>query len=390
MFKKLQRKYMAEMILCAVLCWLGIVFIVQMFMIENNLDIPGLMEIWRQEKPQDFNSLSAGEIQEGMYVKGEIPVPVDRYLYWDKNKMTAYDEFIIPVGENKYMGVSCGDASKDILEKNMQENIRRLVKNQEDTTNITPVQIEGVIKKLSDESLEYYRQQTPHFLFDAEQKISYIPYVLVERNNSSIDWSSIRTDIILILILLGVSIYCIVKGITGRNIKELKKYCAAQGDLEYGLYQMEQFYESGVPVHGLRLDNRYFLMVIKNKVHFVETRDIVWIYPNVTKHSINYIPTRKTYAIKIKKRNGKELKIDIRNKRIMDDLMGYIASQTPYIILGYDKDVELLYIRNRNDMIHEVDRRRQERLGVIAQTMERPSGQTVPTGEDGFYENRNL
>ncbi len=379
MFKKLQIKYMARMILSALLCWLGIISFIQMFMVKNNLDsIPDLMQVLMQKKPQDFNSLSADEIKEGMYVKGEIPVPIEHYSYLEEDSylgvygLTKYDEFIIPVGD-KYMGIFCEGTIKDLLDNNMKINIQALVTNNEDIkSNIRSVQAEGVIKKLNDEFLENYRQKTPVFQVITGQEISYIPYVLVEEEYSSIDWSSERVSIILILVLLGVSVYCIVGGIRGRNIKDLKKYFGSQEDLEYGLTQMEHFYEAGTPVQGLRLDDRYFLMVVRDKVHFIETRDIVWIYPIVTKHSVYYIPTRKTYTIKIKKRNGKELKIDIRNKKIMDDLMSYIASQTPYIFLGYDKEIELNYIRNRNEMAHGVDRRRQERLGVVAQTMEWP------------------
>ena len=397
MFKELQRKYMARMILRALLCWLGIISLIHTFMMENNLDsISDLMQVLRQEKPQDFNSLSAEQIKEGMYVKGEIPAPIEYYSYLEEESylgldgVTMYDAFIIPVGD-KYMGISCEGATKDLLDNNMQININALVTNHEDIkSNMRHVQVEGVIKKLDDEFLENMSQKTSAFQSITGQEISYIPYVLVEKEYSSIDWSHGRTDIILILVFLGVSIYCIVGGIRGRNIKDLKKYFKTQEDLERGLIRIEHFYESGEPVHGLRLDNRYFLMVVKDKVHFIETRDIVWIYPIMTKHSVYYIPTRKTYAIKIKKRNGKELKIDIRNKKIMDDLMSYIASRTPYIVLGYDKDIELIYIRNRNEMAQEVDRRRQERLGVVAQTMEWPTEQTVPTGEDGFYENRNM
>lgn len=396
MFKHLQKKYMARMILTALLCWLGVIFLIQMFMMENNLDsIPDLMQMLRQEEPQepqDFNSLSAEEIKEGMYVKGEIPAPIEHYTYWTEDR-TMYDEYIIPVGD-KYMGFSCEGITKDLLDENMKIYLWALKANDEEVMNsVKPVQVEGVIKKLSDESMDYYQQRIPYVQITIGQEISYIPYVFVEEkysSTSSIDWSSEQGRGILILVLLGVSVYCIAGGIRRRNIKDLKKYFGSQEDLEYGLTQIERFYESGTPVHGLRLDNQYFLMVVNDKVHFIETRDIVWIYPNVTKHSVYYIPTRKTYAIKIKKRNGKELKIDIRNKKILDDLMSYIASQTPYIILGYDKEIELIYIRNRNEMAHEVDRRRQERLGVVAQTMEQPPEHTVPTGEDGFYENRNM
>ena len=391
MFKNLQRKYMVKMVLCAILCWLGIIFLIQMFMMEHNLNsIPDLMHVLMQEKTQDFNSLSADEIKEGMYVKGEIPAPIEFYSYLEEESLlgmegvSAYYAFIIPVGD-KYMALSCEGATKDLLDYNLQINRRALVSNNEDIkSSLRSVEMEGVIKKLDDRYLEYYQQKTSDFQLITGQELSYIPYVLVEEEYSSIDWSSERYSGIVILILLCVSVYCIVGGIRQRNIKDIKKYFKTKEDLEYGLFKLEQFYESGEPVHGLRLDNQYFLMVVNDKVHFIETRDIVWIYPNVTKHSVYYIPTRKTYAIKIKKRNGKELKIDIRNKKIMDDLMSYIASQTPYIILGYDKEIELIYIRSRNEMAHEVDRRRQERLGVVAQTMEQPTEHTVPTGEDGF------
>lgn len=380
MFEKIQKKYMVKMILGAVLCWVIIAVLVAV----NAEDISTLIRL-RGEEPQDFNSLSAEQIKEGMYVKGEILTPVDYYAYWTEDGKTTSKEFLVPVGEKEYMGLSCDGTTMDSLDANMKTYWQALEQNDKTLVDsLTPVQVEGVIQKLSGESLGFFQQFISELQIDQEQKSLFLPYVIMEGRYGDIEISGLILQGIFVLILLLVSIYCIVGIVKRRNIKDLKKYCLAQGDLEYGLFQMEQFYEGGMPVQGLRLDDRFFLMVVGSTVHFIETSDIVWIYPNVTQHSYNFIPTGKTYAIKVKKRNGREVFISVKNKRAMDEVMQYIGSRIPYVILGYDKEIEKIYNRNRNEMIQEVDRRRQEHLGTVAQAMEQTVEQTDMVGEDRF------
>ncbi len=386
MFEKIQRKYMAKMILGAVFCWA----IIAVLVVVNAQDISTLIRL-QSEEPQDFNSLSANQIKEGMYVKGEILTPIDYYAYWTEDGETTSKEFLVPIGEKEYMGLSCDGTTMDALDANMETYWQAVEK--DDATlmdNLKPVQVEGVIRKINGKSLSFFQQFISQLKIEQEQKSLFLPYAIIEGRYGDVEIASLVVQGIVVLILLLISIYCIVGIVKRRNIKDLKKYCLAQGDLEYGLFQMEQFYEGGMPVQGLRLDDRFFLMVMGSTVYFAETGDIVWIYPNVTKHSTNGIPTGKTYAIKVKKRNGTELFISVKNQRAMDEVMQYISSRIPYVILGYDKEIETIYNKNRDEMIHEVDRRRQEHLGTVAQTMEETTGQSHPAGEDGFYENSNL
>lgn len=380
MFEKIQKKYMAKMVLGAVFCWVIIVALV----VVNAEDISTLIKL-SGEEPQDFNSLSASQIKEGMYVKGEILTPIDYYAYWTEDDETTSKEFLVPVGEKEYMGLSCDGTTMDALDANMNTYWQAVEKDDKSLVDgLKPVQVEGVIQKIDGESLSFFQKFISQLQIKQEQKSLFLPYVIMEGRYGDVEISALVVQGIFVLILLLLSIYCIVGGVKRRNIKDLKKYCLEQGDLEYGLFQMEQFYESGTPVQGLRLDDRFFLMVVGSAVYFAETSDIVWIYPNITKHSTNGIPTGKTYAIRVKKRNGSELAIGVKNKKVMDEVMDYIGSRTPYVILGYDKEIESIYNRNRGEMIQEVDRRRQEYLGTIAQTMEQPSGQTNSVDEGGY------
>ncbi len=380
MFEKIRKRYMRNMIITAVLCWVLIAILVAV----NAEDISTLIRL-SGEEPQDFNSLTAAQIKEGMYVKGEILTPVDYYAYWTEDGKTTSKEFLVPVGEKEYMGLSCDGTTMDSLDANMETYWQALEKDDKTLVDgLTPVQVEGVIQKINGESLSFFQQFISQLQIEQEQKNLFLPYVIMEGRYGDIGISGLVVQGIFVLMLLFFSIYCIVGIVKQRNIKELKEYCLAQGDLEYGLSQMEQFYESGIPVHGLRLDDAFFMMVMGSKVYFIETKNIVWIYPNITKHSTNGIPTGKTYAIKVKMRSGKENIIGVKNQRDMDEVMQYIGSRIPYVILGYDKEIEKIYNRNRNEMIQEVDRRRQEYLGTMAQTMEQPAEQTGSVGEDRF------
>ena len=58
--------------------------------------------------------------------------------------------------------------------------------------------------------------------------------------------------------------------------------------------------------------------------------------------------------------NGKAYDIPMNREANMNEALNYIASNMPYLFIGYDKDFEKLYNKNRMDMRQIVRSRKQE------------------------------
>lgn len=84
--------------------------------------------------------------------------------------------------------------------------------------------------------------------------------------------------------------------------------------------------------------------------------DLLWAYKKVTKHSVNFIPTGKSYAA--------ELVFADRRETIpgsadgVDGLLGHLAARAPWVVFGYDKDLEREVKRDPQGFKAAVDERR--------------------------------
>lgn len=87
--------------------------------------------------------------------------------------------------------------------------------------------------------------------------------------------------------------------------------------------------------------------------------DSVWLYEKVTKHSVNFIPTGKSYAALLYDRYGYSTVIPAKQKEVAA-LMTHIVQQCPWIIAGFSKELESLWASQKDAFIAAVDKRRNE------------------------------
>jgi len=87
--------------------------------------------------------------------------------------------------------------------------------------------------------------------------------------------------------------------------------------------------------------------------------DIVWVYKKVTQHSINFIPTGKSFAALLFDRYGYSTEIQASEKKIVV-LMTHIIKHCPWTIAGFSKDLEKLWTSRKGAFVAAVDERRKE------------------------------
>lgn len=84
---------------------------------------------------------------------------------------------------------------------------------------------------------------------------------------------------------------------------------------------------------------------------------LTWAYEKVTRHSHNFIPTGKTYAAILWDRSGRAIEIDGRTKRV-EQILKTVLDRAPWVVIGFDKELEQLSKSNWAGFVGAVDQRR--------------------------------
>jgi Family of unknown function (DUF6709) len=86
--------------------------------------------------------------------------------------------------------------------------------------------------------------------------------------------------------------------------------------------------------------------------------DLLWAYKKVTKHSVNFIPTGKTYEA-ILACYGGTATVPGNEKRV-NEVLRFAAQRTPWAIFGFSKELESCFKTNVRAFCSAVERRRAE------------------------------
>lgn len=91
--------------------------------------------------------------------------------------------------------------------------------------------------------------------------------------------------------------------------------------------------------------------------------DLIWTYKKVTKHSVNLIPTGKTYEAIMYDRFGKPLQLRARQSKI-DALLALLAERAPWAVVGYTDDLKNTFSRNWPGFVAAVTERKARFTGT--------------------------
>lgn len=104
----------------------------------------------------------------------------------------------------------------------------------------------------------------------------------------------------------------------------------------------------------------------KSFFHFttMQLNEIVWVHQKVTKHSVNFIPTGKTFAIVIYDANGRTVEVDAgrRSEQKVSGFAAALQKRIPWVAFGYSNELKNLYKKRRRDFVETVRARRTEYL----------------------------
>ncbi len=87
-------------------------------------------------------------------------------------------------------------------------------------------------------------------------------------------------------------------------------------------------------------------------------RDVLWGYKKITKHSVNFIPTGKTYEAIVNCYGGTAT-IPGKDKKV-DTLLEFVEQRAPWAIFGFSDELAATFNKHQQDFASGVEQRRQQ------------------------------
>jgi hypothetical protein len=87
--------------------------------------------------------------------------------------------------------------------------------------------------------------------------------------------------------------------------------------------------------------------------------DLMWIYKKVTKHSVNFIPTGKTYSVVLLGRHRQRIEEQMKEKAV-NEMLGDLTARVPWALFGFTQDLEKAWQKDPAGVIAAADSRYQQ------------------------------
>lgn len=161
---------------------------------------------------------------------------------------------------------------------------------------------------------------------------------------------------VLFLVLLSI-LYAFVKligVINNSNSSPLHKKAALAGDVDRLYMDLERTpVNLQHPNFGVAGSN--YIMLSKNNLNIIPTRDVLWAYEHVYKKKAYFIITvSKIHSLMLVTKDKKYQVI--LNAKVIPSALETVHKTTPWVIFGYTKETEQMYKTNKDYLINEVNR----------------------------------
>lgn len=299
----------------------------------------------------DIYDLDVSELN-GKYVTADIYFIYDYYAYTTQTSKnnprptTVSKEYIIPIGENEFMGLylPSGHLTKaEALMKSSQSYLDGLTDSLDEEKIFT---ITGTIQPMDDESLKYFHESVGYDEMTDEEKALFLPYYLRQGYLGRTPEGATYVLTVAAVVCFICATVMLVRALTGAYQKDIIKFCAATGNKEQELERMSTYFESSQPVSGLRIADNWIMFQEGAHTRIWSLDQFVWAYKKSTEHRRNGIKTGTTYSTIICNTAKRRMELPMSEKEVTDAL-NYIADNAPAVVLGFNSKLDKMY---RNDL----------------------------------------
>jgi hypothetical protein len=109
---------------------------------------------------------------------------------------------------------------------------------------------------------------------------------------------------------------------------------------------------------GWRLGNKFLARTSFFSFNLYRMQDVLWAHKKITKHSVNFIPTGKSYEAIVYCYGGAAT-IGGNEKKV-NEILNFVQQRAPWAIHGYSAELAALFNKNRASFVNSVEQRRQE------------------------------
>ncbi len=325
----------------------------------------------------DINKLAIGDIEEEKIVRGKLYAILGCYA---EDEEGAY--YVIPVGEEEYMGVYLNKRYEDQAWKMIEETVDYINGDREEMS-ADRISTRGMIYRMDATERQYFHEwfTDTNFMTEAEVASYAVDYTYAVIPFS--EWNNDR-DIffyIAIGIALIVAMIPLFWMITGRDVSGVKKAIQENG---WNPEEIETDLMSGFDKKSVIMGRKYILSRSGWKWNLNRIRDIVWAYQYT--HTTTYkaygiikTGTSVEYSVHFHLRDGKKGVISAKNEAEAQEVLDFFARTQPHIILGYSEQLSAICQQNFSELVRFSDEK------AIPQY--EPASQEVPSGDGNPWEN---
>ena len=110
--------------------------------------------------------------------------------------------------------------------------------------------------------------------------------------------------------------------------------------------------------HGWRFGNKLLLRSSFFSFNVLRLQDVLWAYKKITKHSVNFIPTGKTYEAIVHCYGGNAT-IPGSEKKV-NEMLTFVQQRAPWAIYGYSEPLAATFNKQRQEFARGVEQRKQD------------------------------
>jgi hypothetical protein len=164
------------------------------------------------------------------------------------------------------------------------------------------------------------------------------------------------------LVLIGIPVRRKMQPESHPLLMQLAKYGGLQ-DVRMRMDSEMRSEGGGEKFGAMQVTTNWLIHAAAYKTNVMATRDVVWAYPKVTKHYHSGIPTGKTYSAIIRDSKGQSVEISGK-KDSVPKMMESLQRRMPWVMIGFSKELEALWLREKPKFFQLVEQRRASLAGA--------------------------
>lgn len=285
---------------------------------------------------------------EGSYVSFDAVQVLDEFVRQTTRESGSAKEKLKNIGYLVYFendgwlfGMEMKKSREEAMNAQIDETIKWLNGDLNQMTTVTHVT--GTWKALTGKRLQFFKETVADDLGEEYLDMA-LPYYIDTNSVGDMLKSQIQIGLAIMGLALLYAVYVLVSFLTGSYKRKIKKYMAAHPEVT--VERLESEYACAASVgKKIRVGRNYTIFAQGLQSEIVDNQDIVWAY--------YYQRTGKYYVsnLRLYDKDGKLIFICATEKGA-HEIMNIYRREQNHIVLGYSKEREEMFTKNRQEFLN--------------------------------------